>query len=302
MARSPALRRTDSYPSDRPMPSRAKPARAARAGKVSLSPKAVHATKSKARGKRRSGSRGPRVVGRNIPPSIVAMSRALRDARVRADLSKAAAAEKIGVHFVTLYAWENENRTDQPSEENLAKAAKVYGTTADTLHRRAKAIEQGLSAERPADTASTAAGEPAAAKEPRARRPGKPSTGARKAAQRAEAAPKVSAVKAPRGTAGSVSTAVPFTGRGMNHANVTLSHQAYARVLRVLADLAEDLSLTPSALGAAQQALTAPGLLNVFAAFSPEPLNDEDILTAIDAASVAVRTFVTARGTMSGQK
>lgn len=88
----------------------------------------------------------------------------------------------------------------------------------------------------------------------------------------------------------------------MNHANVTLSHQAYARVLRVLADLAEDLSLTPSALGAAQQALTAPGLLNVFAAFSPEPLNDEDILTAIDAASVAVRTFVTARGTMSGQK
>jgi transcriptional regulator with XRE-family HTH domain len=57
------------------------------------------------------------------------MSRALRDLRTRSGISKTDAAEKIGVHFVTLYAWENENRADQPSAENLAKAAKAYGTT-----------------------------------------------------------------------------------------------------------------------------------------------------------------------------
>ena len=138
------------------MPSRATPAQTLRAGKVSKSPKVVAATKSKARGKRRGGSRGPRVVSRNVPPPVVAMSRALRDARERGGLSKAAAADKIGVHFVTLYAWENENRTDQPSDENLAKAARVYGTTADTLQRRAKTIEQGLGSE-PAAEASTQA-------------------------------------------------------------------------------------------------------------------------------------------------
>jgi ribosome-binding protein aMBF1 (putative translation factor) len=80
-----------------------------------MSAKRVAASKTKTRRKRGTGSRGPRVVGRNVPPAIVAMSRALRDARVRSGLSKADAATKVGVHFVTLYAWENENRTDQPS-------------------------------------------------------------------------------------------------------------------------------------------------------------------------------------------
>ena len=83
---------------------------------------------------------------------------------------------------------------------------------------------------------------------------------------------------------------------------MTLSHRAYARVLRVLADLAEDLSLSPAALGAAQQALTAPGMLDVFAAFKSGPMTDADVLKAIDATSVAVRSFVSGGRSASSQK
>lgn len=260
--------------------------------------------KSKTRAKGRGGSRGPRVVSRNVAPAIVAMSRALRDARTKAELSKATAADKIGVHFVTLYAWENENRTDQPSDENLAKAAKAYGTTAETLQRRAKAIEAGLSAESGAGDASESAAAPAAKKAPAKR--GRPAKVKTRGAQRAEApAPPVAKrpVGRPRSTpAVSAPVRAPANGRVTNHAQVTLSHQAYARVLRVLADLAEDLSLSPSALGAAQQALTAPGMLDVFAAFTSAPMTDADILNAIDATSVAVRSFVAARKVPAGQR
>ena len=264
--------------------------------------------KSKIRGKARGGSRSPRVVSRNVAPAIVAMSRALRDARTKAELSKATAADKIGVHFVTLYAWENENRTDQPSDENLAKAAKAYGTTAETLQRRAKAIEAGLSAESGAGDASESAAAPAAKKAPAKR--GRPAKVKTRGAQRAEApAPPVAKrpVGRPRSTPAvsapvSARVSAPANGRVTNHAQVTLSHQAYARVLRVLADLAEDLSLSPSALGAAQQALTAPGMLDVFAAFTSAPMTDADILNAIDATSVAVRSFVAARKVPAGQR
>jgi transcriptional regulator with XRE-family HTH domain len=267
------------------------PAQALRAGKVTKSPKVVAATKSKRRAKPRAGARGPRIVGRNVPPAIVAMSRALRDARTRAELSKATAADKIGVHFVTLYAWENENRTDQPSDENLAKAARVYGTTSETLQRRAKAIEQGLSAEAAPSAAAENASESAAEKAPRTR--GRPPRN-RVAQRTADSAPKPpvakKAVGRPRSAAAPVSAARP-----VNHGTVTLSHQAYARVLRVLADLAEDLSLSPEALGAAQQALTAPAMLDVFAAFKSGPMTDADVLNAIDATGVAVRSFVSGR-------
>jgi transcriptional regulator with XRE-family HTH domain len=269
------------------------PAQALRAGKVTKSPKMVAATKSKRRAKRPAGTRGPRVVGRNVPPAIVAMSRALRDARTRAELSKAAAADKIGVHFVTLYAWENENRTDQPSDENLAKAARVYGTTSETLQRRAKAIEQGLSAEPAPSGAAESASESAAERAPstRGRRPR-----ARVAQRTADSAPKAPAARKAVGRPRSaVAPGSTVTARTANHGTVTLSRQAYARVLRVLADLAEDLSLSPEALGAAQQALTAPGMLDVFAAFKSGPMTDADVLNAIDATSVAVRSFVSGR-------
>jgi transcriptional regulator with XRE-family HTH domain len=277
------------------MPSRVKPAQEVRAGKVTKSPKVVAATKSKPRGKRRSGSRGPRVVGRNVPPAIIAMSRALRDARARSGLSKAAAADKVGVHFVTLYAWENENRTDQPSDENLARAAKAYGTTAEALQRRAKAIEQGLGSGPAAGSESSESAAPAA--------PAKAPAGARKRAKHAEPPAKAAVAKRPVGRPRSVVAPTRATASGAaNHGSATLSHQAYARVLRVLADLAEDLSLSPSALGAAQQALTAPGMLDVFAAFTQAPMTDADVLNAIDATSVAVRSFVSARKAGGGQK
>jgi len=231
------------------------------------------------------------------------MSRALSDARTRAGLSKAAAADKIGVHFVTLYAWENENRTDQPSEENLAKAARAYGTTADTLHRRAKAIEQGLGSEPAADNGTQAVAEPAQSKVPAKRvRRGK---GRKGRGGQAEVEPAVSppvakkAVGRPRSVA-PVSAAA--SSQGLIESGVTLSNQAYARVLRVLADLADDLSLSPAALVAAQQALTAPAMLGVFAAFKSGPMSDADVISAIDATSAAIRTFVSGRKASAGQR
>ena len=222
------------------------------------------------------------------------MSRALRDARVRSGLSKADAAEKVGVHFVTLYAWENENRTDQPSEENLARAARAYGTTPETLHRRAKAIEPGISATVPNNSADGLSGSKA---EPTRNKSGQ---GTKSSGSNNHTATK--AKKARQSGRGGSAVARKGSVRGMNHASVTLSGQAYARVLRVLADLAEELSLPPATLGSAQQALTAPGLLDVFAAFSPEPLTENDVLAAIDAAGVAVRSFVSARRRSAGQR
>jgi transcriptional regulator with XRE-family HTH domain len=278
------------------MPSRLTTATAPRAGKVIKSAKQVSATKAKTRRRRGTGSRGPRVVARNVSPAIVAMSRALRDARVRSGLSKADAAEKVGVHFVTLYAWENENRTDQPSEENLARAARAYGTTPETLHRRAKAIEPGISATAPsssADGASAAGGKA----EPTRRQSAQ---GTKSVGSNNHTATK--AKKARQSGRGGSTVARKGSVSGMNHASVTLSGQAYARVLRVLADLAEELSLPPATLGSAQQALTAPGLLDVFAAFSPEPLTNDDVLAAIDAAGVAVRSFVSGRRRSAGQR
>jgi len=250
--------------------------------------------KTKTRGKRRSAARGPRVVSRNVPPAIVAMSRALRDARTKSGLSKAAAADKVGVHFVTLYAWENENRTDQPSDENLAKAARAYGTTAETLQRRAKAIEQGLGSEPAADSAKAEAA-PAATTAPPARRRGKGRKG-RGAKREVEAAAPAPAARQPIGRPRSAALASVGASPGAsNHVGTTLSHQAYARVLRVLADLADDLALSPSALVAAQQALTAPAMLDVFAAFKSGPMTDADVINAIDATSAAVRSFVSGR-------
>ena len=262
------------------------------AGKVTKSSKVVAAMKTKTRGKRRSAARGPRIVSRNVPPAIVAMSRALRDARAKSGLSKAAAADKVGVHFVTLYAWENENRTDQPSDENLAKAARAYGTTAETLQRRAKAIEQGLGSE-PAAAKADAAPAPAAAPAARRRGRGRKGRGAKREVEAAASAPAArQPVGRPRSTA---PASVAASSGASNHVGTTLSHQAYARVLRVLADLAEDLSLSPSALVAAQQALTAPAMLDVFAAFKSGPMTNADVINAIDATSAAVRSFVSGR-------
>ena len=56
---------------------------------------------------------------------------------------------------------------------------------------------------------------------------------------------------------------------GVEHRRGSLSGAAYARGLRVLARVAEDLSLPASKLTAAQQALAATGLLDFFAAFAP---------------------------------
>ncbi len=277
------------------MPSRATPALTKPAGKVMKSAKVVAAMKTKTRGKRRSAARGPRVVSRNVPPAIVAMSRALRDARTKSGLSKAAAADKVGVHFVTLYAWENENRTDQPSDENLAKAARAYGTTAETLQRRAKAIEQGLGSEPAADAAKAdAEPAPAAASAPRRRGRGRKGRGPKREVEAAAPAPAArKPVGRPRRSAEPASVAA--SSGASNHVGATLSHQAYARVLRVLADLADDLSLSPAALVAAQQALTAPAMFDVFAAFKSGPMTDADVINAIDATSAAVRSFVSGR-------
>jgi transcriptional regulator with XRE-family HTH domain len=214
------------------------------------------------------------------------MSRALRDARVRSGLTTTDAAEKIGVHFVTVYAWENENRTDQPSEQNLLRAARAYGTTSEALNQRAKVIEQELGTTQPASSAdgTLSQGGRNAKRSPRQLTP-RSNNGSATNASRTK--------KAAGGRNGKSAAANGASrARPMNHASVTLSSQAYARILRVLADLSEDLSLAPSTVGAAQHALTAPGLFDVFAAFTGGPLTDDDILRTIDAASIAVRSFI----------
>lgn len=250
------------------------------------SPKrATAAAKVKAR--RKAGVRRNRTpASRSVAPAVVAMSRALRDARTRSGLSKTGAAEKIGVHFVTLYAWENENRADQPSAENLAKAAKAYGTTPATVLRRAQAIEQGISS-----TGSIAGSSDGGAGQDPALQPAKHRRG-----REASSAPAAATVTPkhgpgrPRKTADGAAQTL-----GLDHAEVALSGAAYARVLRVLAGLAEELSLPASALAAAQQVLTAPTLFDVFAAFTPDGLTDADKLAAIDATGVALRSFLSAR-------
>jgi transcriptional regulator with XRE-family HTH domain len=109
-------------------------------------PVAAAAAETKAHGKRVTGSRGPRLVRRDVPPAVVALSRALRDARVRSGLSAVDAAERVGVHFVTVYAWENVDRADHPSGERLTRVAEVYGTSPKALHRRADVIARELGA------------------------------------------------------------------------------------------------------------------------------------------------------------
>jgi hypothetical protein len=66
-------------------------------------------------------------------------------------------------------------------------------------------------------------------------------------------------------------------------------------VLRVLADVADKVPLTAETLNAAQQALLAPALIDVFAAFKPGPMSDEDINAAYDATGAAVVGFVERR-------
>jgi hypothetical protein len=69
-----------------------------------------------------------------------------------------------------------------------------------------------------------------------------------------------------------------------------------SKVLRVLADVADKVPLTPETLNAAQRALMAPAFIDVFAAFKSGPMSDEDINAAFDATGAAVVGFVERRG------
>src|SRR5262245_58506462 len=94
--------------------------------------------------KRRRRGRPPgsaRKAGPDIPVPVVALSRALREARSNAGLTQRSAADRIGVHFVTLYTWESEQQPAQPNDKNLAKAARLYHTTPVAIRRRAAELE-----------------------------------------------------------------------------------------------------------------------------------------------------------------
>lgn len=202
-----------------------------------------------------------------VNSETVALSRGLRDARVAAGFSKTDAAKKIGVHYVTLYAWENERRSDRPTDENLAKAARVYRTTVDQIRPNASSI------------ALASASPPAAAPAKRGPKPG-----AKRAAL------------ANGDRSRNVGNTTGLTPRHQDTGtDGQLPQQAYAKALRVLADIADETPLPPSKLAAAHAALTDPGLLKLFEAFSSGPMSTEDIVAAIDSAGVAVRSFVANR-------
>ena len=240
-------------------------------------------TAPSARRKGAASSRGSAAPSKDI----VALSRSLRDARTAAGLSKADAAKKIGVHFVTLYAWENERRSDKPSDENLAKAARVYRTTVESLRN-------GTDAQKASPSQPAARDDKTASKRTKGTRRGTRAKKARADVPVMDTLASPVADRADRG--GEVSAAVTDTGRSRKAASSpSVPQQLYARSLRVLADLAEQTPLPPSRLAAAQEALTAPELFQLFAAFSPQPLSDDDMLAVVDSAGDAVRSFMAAR-------
>jgi transcriptional regulator with XRE-family HTH domain len=229
-----------------------------------------------------------------LPPATVALSRALREARVSAKLNQTDAAKRIGVHFVTIYAWENEKRGDQPSDANLARAAKVYRTTPEALKRRAAALERTLDGHESgssagarngstADRAANGAHDAGATAPPNAvvaDAHGAVAVGSRRAAGK----------RAARGTG----RHVPSKRSGAM-AGASADRAIVSKVLRVLADVADKVPLTPETLNAAQRALLAPALIDVFAAFKSGPMSDEDINAAYDATGAAVVGFVQRR-------
>lgn len=236
---------------------------------------------------RRARSKTPTAAGPDkvIPPATVALSRALREARVNAKLNQTDAAKKVGVHFVTIYAWENEKRADQPSDANLARAAKVYRTTPEDLRRRAASIERTLGGSRAPAKADQAA------------------TTDQGGAGRAMASPNEAPVAAKvadvgvtvRGSTRPPATRARPTARVAAAPRSSADRAIVSNVLRVLADVADKVPLTAETLTAAQQALLAPALIDVFAAFKTGPMSDEDINAAYDATGAAVVGFVERR-------
>ena len=234
-----------------------------------------------------------------IPAATVALSRALREARVNAKLNQTDAARKIGVHFVTVYAWENEKRNDQPSDANLARAAKAYRTTAEDVKRRAAAIERTLGAGKSDVVAgSRGAAKPDLGTVEEREVPVKPlpvpnvipATGARAAADAGSS--KAGAKRAPKAAA----SARPSPRTVVTSPRPISSDRAIvSKVLRVLADVADKVPLTPETLNAAQRALLAPALIDLFAAFKSGPMSDDDINAAYDATGAAVVGFVERR-------
>lgn len=203
-----------------------------------------------------------------MPEEIVALSRVLREAREHAGLTQRVAAAAIGVHSVTLSTWESERRPERPSPENIVRVARAYRTTVAALRERAS----GAGGAPPTAAASTPSAEPV------------------RASTASSADSSAVAVRADDTDAG---TGEGATGR-------VLPRRAYARVFRLLADLADQNELSLAELAGAQRALTDPALLGVFAAMTSSPLSEDDSVAIIDAAAAAVRTFVTGRRRATG--
>jgi transcriptional regulator with XRE-family HTH domain len=220
-------------------------------------------------------------VGATIPASVVALSRALREARSDAGLTQRAAADKNGVHIVTLYTWESEQQGAQPNDKNLAKAAKIYHTTSEAIRSRATELES---------QAASGGLEPLPETRGRRVRP-LPRSRAAKSAPTTVTAEVVSAE-------GAIPMALRAVADADSDAEVPLpgvSRRVYGRVYRALADLADETDLSPQQLAGVQKALTSPALIGVFTTLSSQPNAEDALLAAVDAAAVAVRTFDTGR-------
>jgi hypothetical protein len=194
------------------------------------------------------------------------------------------------VHYVTLYTWENDRRPERPSEASLARVARVYGTQVGAL---GEGVANG---EAPPSPSSAPAGGGAAggARRSHATRVATPSP--MDALQSAIGAAPDDLAERPAADTRASTTIMRADAPG-GASGAPLSRRVYGHVFRLLADLAEQTDLGSSELDAAREALTSPALFRVFVPFAPDPdgMSEDDVIAAVDAASVAVRSFVASR-------
>jgi len=250
-------------------------------------------------------------------PSTPALGRALKEAREKAGLNQREAAKKIGVHFVTVHTWESPRRRERPTDASLARIAKAYGTSESVILRRAAAFEPGAKAgltagqdsrsdsaprtsRAAADVGTHGASAPVAKQRERRIR-------ARGLSRRRAAGVSNAMKSSPAGTGPSPArahdqTQSPARDTSLDssvvgsHGKLSgLPRRAYSRVLRVLADLAERSEFSPSQLASLQGAMTAPALMDVFAALTPQTMSEDDYVAAIDATAAAVQAYLSAQ-------
>lgn len=73
------------------------------------------------------------VSGTLLSTKQAALNHALRDARIAAGFTQEEAARLLGKHPMTVSRWERDKNPSRPSDEDLDRAAALYGTTTSKL-------------------------------------------------------------------------------------------------------------------------------------------------------------------------